>query len=55
MGLFCLNLLEVAAELAMANPAYADMGLKFTEHLWRSARFAAVAPCASLLPSRMSR
>ena len=35
MGLFCLNLLEIVAELAMANPAYTDMALKFTQHfLW---------------------
>ena len=35
MGLFCLNLLEIVAELAMANPAYADMALKFAQHfLW---------------------
>jgi Glycosyl hydrolase family 63 C-terminal domain len=35
MGLFCLNMLEIVSELAMAKPSYADMGLKFTEHfLW---------------------
>jgi hypothetical protein len=35
MGLFCLNLLEIAVELAMTNPVYVDMCLKFTEHfLW---------------------
>jgi hypothetical protein len=35
MGLFCLNMLEIVTELAMANPAYVDMALKFTEHfLW---------------------
>jgi len=35
MALFCQNMLEIAAELAMANPAYADMSVKFIEHyLW---------------------
>jgi hypothetical protein len=35
MGLFCLNMLEIAIELAMTESAYADMALKFTEHyLW---------------------
>src|SRR5215813_13833315 len=35
MGLFCLNMLEIVTELAMTNPAYADMALKFIEHfLW---------------------
>src|SRR5262249_40275236 len=35
MGLFCLNMLEIVTELAMANPAYVDMALKFHEHfLW---------------------
>jgi hypothetical protein len=35
MALFCQNMLEMAAELAMTDPDYADMALKFTEHfLW---------------------
>ena len=35
MALFCLNMLEIAAELALSKLAYADMGLKFIEHfLW---------------------
>jgi hypothetical protein len=35
MGLFCLNMLEMAIELAMNDPAYADMVNKFVQHyLW---------------------
>jgi hypothetical protein len=35
MALFCQNMLEIAAELAMSDPDYADMALKFTEHfMW---------------------
>jgi len=35
MALFCQNMIEIAAELTMNKPAYADMALKFTEHfLW---------------------
>jgi hypothetical protein len=35
MALYCQNMLEIAAELALEKPAYADMGLKFVEHyLW---------------------
>jgi hypothetical protein len=35
MALFCENMLEIAVELAMTDPDYADMGLKFCEHfLW---------------------
>ena len=35
MALFCQNMLEIAAELAMSDPDYLDMVLKFTEHfLW---------------------
>ena len=35
MALFCQNMLEIAAELAMHRPAYADMCIKFAEHfLW---------------------
>lgn len=35
MALFCLNMLEMACELAMTDPDYADMALKFAEHfMW---------------------
>jgi hypothetical protein len=35
MALFCQNMLEIAAELAMTDPDYAEMALKFCEHfLW---------------------
>jgi hypothetical protein len=35
MALFCQNMLEIAGELAMTDPDYADMALKFVEHfLW---------------------
>ena len=35
MALFCQNMLEMAAELAMDRPAYAEMAQKFVEHfLW---------------------
>jgi len=35
MAIFCQNMLEIAIELAMTDPDYADMALKFTEHfLW---------------------
>ena len=35
MALFCLNMLEISAELAMTDADYADMALKFVEHfLW---------------------
>jgi hypothetical protein len=35
MALFCQNMLEIGAELALHRPAYADMCLKFLEHfLW---------------------
>ena len=35
MALFCQNMLEIAVELAMTDPDYADMALKFFEHfLW---------------------
>jgi len=32
MALFSQNMLEIAAELAIHDPAYADMALKFVEH-----------------------
>ena len=35
MALFCQNMLEIAVELALERPAYADMAAKFVEHfLW---------------------
>ena len=35
MALFCQNMLEIAAELALQRPAYAEMAAKFVEHfLW---------------------
>ena len=35
MALFSLNMLEIAGELAMSDPDYLDMALKFAEHfLW---------------------
>jgi hypothetical protein len=35
MTLFCQNMLEIAAELALTDPDYEDMALKFCEHyLW---------------------
>jgi len=35
MALFCQNMLDIAAELAMTDPDYADMALKFVEHyMW---------------------
>ena len=35
MAIFCQNMLEIAAELALVKPAYADMCLKFAVHfLW---------------------
>ena len=32
MALFCQNMVEISAELAMANPAYVGMTTKFIEH-----------------------
>ena len=32
MALFCQNMAEISAELAMANPAYINLTLKFLEH-----------------------
>ena len=35
MALYCQNMLEIAAELALSDPDYVDMTLKFSEHfLW---------------------
>src|SRR5438128_1083243 len=32
MGMFCLNMMTIALELALINPAYEDIALKFFEH-----------------------
>ncbi|HLO33727.1 MAG TPA: hypothetical protein VK249_31555 [Anaerolineales bacterium] len=32
MGMFCLNMLTISLELAVHNPAYEDIALKFFEH-----------------------
>ena len=32
MALFCQNMLEISAELAVANPAYINLAMKFLEH-----------------------
>jgi len=32
MGMFCLNMLTIALELALEDPAYEDIALKFFEH-----------------------
>ena len=32
MALFCQNMLEIGAELAVANPAYINLALKFLDH-----------------------
>ncbi len=34
MALFCQNMLEIAAELAMTDPDYEDMALKFCQHFF---------------------
>jgi hypothetical protein len=35
MALYCQNMFEIASELAMSDPDYADMALKFCQHyLW---------------------
>ncbi len=35
MALFCQNMAEISAELAMSDPSYKEMALKFVEHfLW---------------------
>jgi hypothetical protein len=35
MAIYCQNMLEIAAELTMTKPAYADLAQKFAEHfLW---------------------
>jgi hypothetical protein len=43
MCLFCENMREIAATLALTDPDYADMALKFTEHfLWIASSMATV-------------
>lgn len=43
MALYCQNMLEIAAELAMTDPDYADMALKFCEHfLWIASSMARI-------------
>ena len=32
MGMYCLNMLAIALELARSNPIYEDMATKFFEH-----------------------
>ncbi|MGF1514238.1 MAG: glucosidase [Elainellaceae cyanobacterium] len=32
MGMYCLNMLTIALELALENPVYEDMAIKFFEH-----------------------
>lgn len=32
MGMFCLNMMTIALELALSNPVYEDIALKFFEH-----------------------
>ena len=35
MAIYCQNMLEIAAELAMEDPGFADMALKFSQHfMW---------------------
>src|SRR5256885_9675299 len=34
MALFCENMLEIASELALSDPEYAEMTLKFIEHFY---------------------
>jgi Mannosylglycerate hydrolase MGH1-like glycoside hydrolase domain len=34
MALFCQNMLEISAELALTDADYADMAIKFTEHFF---------------------
>jgi hypothetical protein len=32
MALFCQNMVEISAELAMTNPSYSHLAMKFVEH-----------------------
>jgi hypothetical protein len=44
MCLFCENMREIASTLALTDPDYADMALKFTEHfLWIASSMAGVS------------
>jgi hypothetical protein len=44
MCLFCENMREIAATLALTDPDYADMALKFTEHfLWIASSMASLS------------
>jgi hypothetical protein len=43
MALFCQNMLEIAVELAMTDPGYGEMALKFIQHfLWIASSMAHV-------------
>jgi len=43
MALFCMNMVEIANELALERPAYSEMSLKFIEHfLWIASAIAHV-------------
>jgi len=43
MALYCENMLEIASELSLTDPDYADMSLKFVEHFfWISSAMAHV-------------
>ena len=49
MALYCQNMLEIAAELAMEMPAYADLCIKFAEHyLWIASSMLRGGPDASM-------
>src|ERR1700756_2227143 len=49
VALFCQNMMEIAAEVTMHNPAYADMAVKFTEHfLWIASSMANVGGKATM-------
>ena len=44
MALYCQNMLEISVELAMTDPDYAEMALKFSEHfLWIGSAWATLA------------
>src|SRR5262249_57902071 len=43
MVLFCENMMEIAAELAMTDASYAEMAAKFVEHfLWIASSMARI-------------
>jgi hypothetical protein len=49
MALYCENMLEIAAELALTDEDYADMALKFVEHfLWIASSMAHVGDDAGM-------